>query len=69
MRPAKCLIRLGQRSTAAVETTCWIDLRCLEGLREFVAKLALRVDGEDARDWDSDGAVRVDVLKMREIHL
>ena len=42
------------------------DLRCLEGLRELVAKLAPRVDGEDARDWDPDGAVRKDVLQKVE---
>ena len=42
------------------------DLRCLEGLRELVPKFSPRVDGEDPRDGDSDGAVRIDVLQRVE---
>ena len=37
-------------------------LRCLEGLGELVAEFAPRVDGEDARDRDPHGAVRVHIL-------
>ena len=42
-----------------------LDLRCLEGLGELVAELAPRVDGEDARDRNPHGAVRVHVLMRK----
>ena len=45
------------------------NLRCLEGLSELVAEFAPRVDGEDARDRDPHGAVRVHVLLRQMEHV